>query len=76
MNIEKIKKILKEFQKNDYRDYFAAVLLNEKINYMHEIEDITENDIKYIDEIYDDYTSNDNMSLLSEEISGKIWEIE
>ena len=74
MNIEKIKELLRTIKKADYRDYFAAVLLNEKIDYMQDIEDLTEKDLKYIDGIYDNYISNDFIKLLSDEIMGKLEE--
>ena len=73
MNIEKIKELVKTIKSSDYRDYFAAIILNEKIDYLQDLEDLTENDLKYIENIYNYYMKND-ISLFSEEIYNKIWE--
>lgn len=68
MNINKIKELLYIFKNSDYKDFFGALVLNEKIDYIQDIEDITKDDIKYLEELYDEFLNIDNMTLLNTDL--------
>ena len=68
MNIENVKELLLTIKKADYKDLFAALVLNERIDYAQDIEDITANDIEYLEELYDEFLNVDTMTLLNEEL--------
>lgn len=58
MNYKEVKKILEGLQQNNYKDLIKAIISME-LNLDDEI---------LIDEIYNNYMDNDDVSLLSEEI--------
>ena len=71
MDLEKVKELIKIFKNSDYRNLFAAILLNENIDYLHDLEDLQEYDLKYVNEICDGYINGD-YNLFSDEILEKI----
>lgn len=71
--LEKIKKLLIKLKKIDYKDLFIVLCLNEKIDYMHDIEDIAKQDIKFLDNLYNDFIKNDSItSFINSEILEKL----
>lgn len=71
--VERIKKLLLELKKVDYKDLFMALCLNEKIDYMHDIDDITKHDIEFLDNLYNDFIENDSItSFINSEILEKL----
>lgn len=58
MNYKEVRKILEGLQQNNYKDLIKAIISME-LNLDNEI---------LIDEIYNNYMDNDDISLLSEEI--------
>lgn len=59
MNLENVKEILRYIRNANYVDVFGALMLNEQIDYMHEIDDIIQGDIDYLQKVYDYFMDND-----------------
>lgn len=73
MRLNKIKELLKEITELSYQEYVSLLVLNEKINYNSDIEDITNGDLDYIRNwIENTYMEND-ISLYSQEFNDFIW---
>lgn len=71
--LEDIKKLVKILHCADYKDLFMALCLKEKIDYMHDIEDITKQDIDFLDNLYNDFIENDSItSFINSEILEKL----
>lgn len=69
MNIEKIKELVKTFRQSNYKDLFAALVLNEKIDFLHELEDLNDGDIKYLEELLIKFMDDESItSLLNPDI--------
>ena len=58
MNYKEVKKILEKLQQSNYKDLIKAIVSME----------LNLDDENLIDEIYNNYMDNDDISLLSEEI--------
>lgn len=66
MRLNKIKELLKEIKELSYQEYISLLVLNEKIDYNSDIQDITNGDLDYIRNwIENTYMEND-ISLYSE----------
>lgn len=63
MNLENIKELVRIFKNADYKDLFGALVLNEKIDYLHDLEDLQENDLEYLEELYTNFM-NSNLQLI------------
>lgn len=59
MELKNVKEILRYIRNANYADVFGALMLNERIDYMHEIDDITQSDIDYLEGVYDYFIGND-----------------
>ena len=71
--MENIKRLVKLLHCADYKDLFIALCLNEKIDYMHEIEEIIKQDIEFLDNLYTDFIKNDSItSFINSEILEKL----
>lgn len=71
--LENIKRLVKLLHNADYKDLFIALCLNEKIDYMHDIQDITLQDIDFLDNLYNDFIENDSItSFINSEILEKL----
>lgn len=69
MNKERIIELVKELRKENYKDLFAALILFEQIDFIHELEDVTEKDIEYLEEIYEKFMEKDYItSLINQDI--------
>jgi hypothetical protein len=76
MNKENIKNIVKYLNNLDYKELIASIILFEKLDYLQDIEDLTDDDIKTLDKIYQKFMdSNTITGLLNEEIQNIIDEI-
>lgn len=67
MNKENIKKIIKHLRGVNYKDLFGALVLNEKVDF-EDLEDLTDSDIDYLESIYDEFMSRDDLTLLNSEL--------
>ena len=45
-----------------YQDLFGALVLNEKIDYLDEVEEITQSDIDYTERLYEYFIESDKYS--------------
>lgn len=63
MDLENIKELVRIFKNADYRDLFGALVLNEKIDYLHELEDLQEKDLEYLEELYNKFMDS-NLQLI------------
>lgn len=68
MKLEEVKELLKIFKSADYKALFGALVLNEKIDYMSEIDDITDKDIEYLKELYNKFLDSDNLTLINSDL--------
>lgn len=60
MNKENIKNIVKFLNNQDYKDLFAALVIFEKIDYLHDLNDLNDDDITYLENLYKKYLNNDS----------------
>lgn len=67
MNIEMIKKDLQHIKEIGQNYLFILQVLNEKIDYTSEIDDITLDDIKEIQTRYNEYIAQDEYNIYSDE---------
>ena len=73
--MNKIKELLYILKNADYKDLFIALILNDKIDYIQDIEDLQEEDITYLETIYKEFIENDTItSLINPEILDMIEE--
>ena len=71
--VENIKRLVEILKDADYKDLFIALCLNEKIDYKHDIQDITLQDIEFLYNLYNDFIENDDItSFLNSEILEKL----
>ena len=68
MKLEEVKELLRIFKSADYKALFGALVLNEKIDYMSEIEDVNNKDIEYLEELYDKFMESDNLTLINSDL--------
>ena len=68
MKKENIIELVKLFKKVDYKDLFGALILNEKIDYLQDVEDIQDYDIEYLEELYNKFMNSDNISLINQDL--------
>lgn len=59
MNLENIKELVRIFKNADYRDLFGALVLNEKIYHLHDLEDLQEKDLEYLEDLYANFMDSD-----------------
>ena len=53
MNLENIKEIVKYLKGVKYSDLFGAIMVFEKLDYLHDLEDLNKQDLDYLEELYD-----------------------
>lgn len=68
MNKDVIKLMVRMFRNVDYKDLFGALILNEKIDYLQDLEDLSDADIKYLEELFDRFMQSDNMTLINSDL--------
>lgn len=77
MNKEKIIELVKTLNNNDYKDVFAAIVIFEKLEYLHDLQDIDDKDINMLEEIYDRFMESATITgLLNDELKEIIEEEE
>ena len=76
MNKENIKNIVKYLNTLDYKELVASIILFEKLDYIMDIEELTDDDIKTLEKIYKKYIDSKTITgLLNEEIQDYIDEL-
>ena len=68
MNKNKIIELVHVFKNADYRDFFGALVLNEKIDYIQDLQDVNDDDIDYLEELYDKFMNSDMSSLINTDL--------
>lgn len=68
MNKYVIKLMVRMFRNVDYKDLFGALILNEKIDYLQDLEDLSDADIKYLEELFDRFMQSDNITLINSDL--------
>lgn len=68
MKLENVKELLKVFANANYKDLFGAIMLNEKIEYFQDIEDITIHDIAYLNTLYNKLMESDDLTLINQNL--------
>lgn len=53
MNLENIKQIVKYLNGVKYSDLFGAIMVFEKLDYLHDLEDLNQQDLDYLEDLYD-----------------------
>lgn len=77
MNKEKIIELVKTLKSNNYKDIFAAIVIFEKLEYLHDLQDIDDKDINMLEEIYDRFMESSTITgLLNDELKEIIEEEE
>lgn len=59
MNLENIKEIVKYLKNVSYTDLFGALMVFEHVDYLHDLEDLDQSDIDYLEDVYDYFMDND-----------------
>ena len=75
-NLDKIKNIVHTLNSMNCKDLFIGLLLNEVIVYAQDIEDITQDDISVLEQVYDKFIESDTItSLFNQDILDILLEI-
>ena len=64
MKLENIKRLVKQFNNEDYKELVGALIVFEKMDYLHDLEDLTDKDIEKLEEIYYKWLHSDISGLL------------
>lgn len=59
MNIDNIKEIVRYLNNVNYIDLFGALMVYERIDYLHDLEELDKSDIDYLEDVYDYFIEND-----------------
>ena len=65
MNKNKVIELVKLFKNVDYKDLFGALVLNEKIDFLQDLEDVNDSDIEYLEELYNKFLDSDLSGLIN-----------
>lgn len=77
MNKEKIIELVKTLNNSDYKDVFGAIVIFEKLEYLHDLQDIDNKDINMLEEIYDRFMESATITgLLNDDLKEIIEEEE
>lgn len=76
MKKENIKELVKTLKKADYKELFAALVLFEKIDFLHDLDDLLDCDVEFLDQVYNKFMESKTIKgLLNEEINNLIDEL-
>jgi len=68
MNKNNVKELVKQFENENYKDLFGALIVFEKLDYIIE-DDITDKDIEFLEKVYEEFMESKTISgLLNEEL--------
>lgn len=68
MDIEKIKELVKIFKKANYKDLFGALIINEQLDYMHDLDELNEGDIEILEGLFNRFMKSDNATLINRDL--------
>ena len=64
MKLENIKRLVKQFNNENYIDLVGALIVFEKMDYLQDLEDLTDKDIEKLEKIYYEWLHSDISGLL------------
>lgn len=62
MNIEEIKRLVREFHRVDYKNLFGALITYETEDYLHSIDDLNKGDMDFLEGLYDYFMNRDDIT--------------
>ena len=65
MNKEKIKELVNVFHQYNYKDFFGALMVYDNIDYLMELEDLTDAEIDYLEKLYDVFMASNDIQLIN-----------
>jgi hypothetical protein len=68
MDIEKIKELVKIFKEANYKDLFGALIINEQLDYMHDLDELNEGDIEILEGLFNRFMKSDNATLINRDL--------
>ena len=72
MKLENIKRLVKQFNNEDYKELVGALIVFEKMDYLHDLEDLNNKDIEKLEEIYYKWLHSDISGLLDMDLKDLI----
>lgn len=70
MNKEKVIELVKILNNNDYKDVFGALIVFEKLDYLHNLEDFNDKDVEFLESVYNKFMDSTTcVGLINEEIN-------
>lgn len=70
MNKEKIIELVKILNNNDYKDVFGALIVFEKLDYLHNLEEFNDKDVEFLEGVYNKFMDSSTCpGLINEEIN-------
>ena len=70
MNREKVIELVKILNNNDYKDVFGALIVFEKLDYLHSLEDFDDKDVEFLESVYTKFMDSPTCAgLINEEIN-------
>ena len=70
MNRKKVIELVKILNNNDYKDVFGALIVFEKLDYLHNLEDFDNKDVEFLESVYNKFMDSPTCAgLINEEIN-------
>ena len=70
MNKEKVIELVKILNNNDYKDVFGALIVFEKLDYLHNLEEFNDKDVEFLEGVYNKFMDRSTcVGLINEEIN-------
>lgn len=70
MNKEKVIKLVKILNNSNYKDVFGALIVFEKLDYLHNLEDFDDKDVEFLESVYNKFMDSPTCAgLINEEIN-------
>lgn len=70
MNKEKVIELVKILNNSNYKDVFGALIVFEKLDYLHNLEDFDDKDVEFLEGVYNRFMDSPTCAgLINEEIN-------
>lgn len=70
MNKEKVIELVKILNNSNYKDVFGALIVFEKLDYLHNLEDFNNKDVEFLESVYNKFMASTTCTgLINEEIN-------
>ena len=76
MNKEKIIELVKILNNNDYKDVFGALMVFEKLDYLHSLEEFNDKDVEFLESVYNKFMDSSTCTGLINEAINEFLESE